>query len=280
MKKAGKTDMNYKVGFIGSGNIATAIISGVIKSGYLKPKEICISDLDKVKTAELESEYGVVAVDSNADAVKNSDVIVLSIKPHIYAPVLQGIKDYVTDDKSFVTIAAGISIDYVKKQLDRNVRVVRVMPNTPVLVGEGMTAITSAPPAKDSDVEFVKGMFSSCGLVEMIKDESLLDAVTALSSSSPAFIDMLIEAMADASVLLGLPRKKSYTMAAQAVRGAAKMIIDTGKHPGELKDMVCSPAGTTIEGVRVLEEKGIRNAIFEAVIATGEKAKIMGEKYK
>lgn len=272
--------MTRNIGFIGSGNIASAIIGGIIKSGFLKPINIFVSDIHKNNASDLAIRYGVKAADDNESLIKNSDIVVLSIKPNTYSSVIKKIKDYVTDDTLIVTVAAGITIDYVKMHFERDIKVIRTMPNTPALVGQGMTAITYASPATEPDVDFVKGMFESCGIVEIIEDESLMDVVTSLSSSSPAFVDMLIEAMADAAVLLGLPRNKSYKMAAQALKGAAAMLIETGKHPGELKDMVCSPGGTAIEGVRVLEEKGVRNAMIEAVIATAEKARLLGEKYK
>lgn len=272
--------MTHKVGFIGSGNIGNAIISGIVNSGFLKPEDIYISDINKNAAASLASKYGLTAVDDNESLIKKCDFVVLSIKPNTYDSVLGKIKDFVRDDSVIVTVAAGISIKHVKSCFDKDIKVIRTMPNTPALVGEGMTAITYAYPVEESDAEFVKGMFSSCGLVEVIEDESLMDAVTSLSSSSPAFVDMFIEAMADAAVLLGLPRSKAYRMAAQAVKGTARMVIETGKHPGELKDMVCSPGGTTIEGVRILEAKGMRSAVIEAVITAAEKAKELGQKYK
>lgn len=272
--------MAQKVGFIGSGNIAAAIIGGIISSGFLKPENINVSSLHKNTASSLAAKYGLSLMSDNIELVRNSDVVVLSVKPNTYAGVLKKIKNHIGDDTVIVTVAAGITIDYVKNHLEKDAKVIRTMPNTPALVGEGMTAMTFAPPVCDKDVLFVKGMFESCGIVEIIEDESLMDVVTSLGSSSPAFIDILMEAMADAAVHLGLPRAVSYRIAAQAVKGSASMFAETGKHPGELKDMVCSPGGTTIEGVRVLEEKGMRIAMIEAIIATAEKAKLLGEKYK
>jgi pyrroline-5-carboxylate reductase len=272
--------MIQKVGFIGSGNIASAIIGGIISSGFLKPENINVSSLHKNTAASLASKYGVTLMSDNIELVKNSHVVVLSVKPNMYDNVINKIKNYINEDTVIVTVAAGITIEYVKKQFERNVKVIRTMPNTPAMVGEGMTAMTYDPTVNEEDAAFIKGMFESCGIVEVIEDESLMDVVTSLGSSSPAFVDILIEAMADAAVLSGLPRAISYRMAAQAVKGSARMLMETGKHPGELKDMVCSPGGTAIEGVRVLEEKGMRNAMIEAIIATAEKAKLLGEKYK
>lgn len=271
--------MYSKVGFIGSGNMAGAIMGGTIRSGYLSADNIYISDVDKSKAQSLSDLYGVNTVENNREVIEKCEIIILSVKPHIYGTVLDEIKKYINTEKVIVTIAAGVTISYVKSFLGKEAKVIRTMPNTPALVGEGMTAITYTSPVESRDVDFVKGMFSSFGLVEII-DESLIDAFSSLCGSSPAFIDMFIEAMADAAVQLGLPRNKSYIMAAQAVKGTAKMLIDTGKHPGELKDMVCSPAGTTIEGVRVLEKKGLRSAVMEGIISSAEKAKLLGEKYK
>lgn len=229
----------------------------------MKPESINVSSLHKNSASSLAAKYGVKQINDNIELVKNSDVVVLSVKPNTYASVIKKIKNHIKDDTLIVTVAAGITIDYVKNYFERDVKVIRTMPNTPALVGEGMTAMTYAPPVGEEDASFVKGIFESCGIVEVIEDESLMDVVSSLGSSSPAFIDMLIEAMADAAVHLGLPRAFSYRIAAQAVKGSASMLAETGKHPGELKDMVCSPGGTTIEGVRVLEEKGMRNAMYE-----------------
>lgn len=272
--------MIQRVGFIGSGNIAAAIIGGIISSGFLKSENINVSSLHKNSASSIAAKYGLALMSDNIELVKNSDVVVLSVKPNTYASVIKKIKSHVGDDTVIVTVAAGITIDFVKKHFERNVKVIRTMPNTPALVGDGMTAMTYDLTVGEEDAAFVKGMFESCGMVEVIEDESLMDVVTSLSSSSPAFIDILIEAMADAAVLSGLPRAVSYRMAAQAVKGSARMLMETGRHPGELKDMVCSPGGTAIEGVRVLEEKGMRNAMIEAIIATAEKAKLLGERYK
>lgn len=271
--------MYNSIGFIGAGNMASAIIGGIVDAKFISPQNIYISNPSREKMSFLASKYGINICNDNIELVSKCDVVVLSVKPHIYKPVIEEIREYVKDDTLIITIAAGVRIDYVKVNFRKNLKIVRTMPNTPALVGDGMTAITYCPPAEREDVDFVKGMFSSFGLVEEL-DETLIDAFSSVGGSSPAFVDMFIEAMADAAVLLGLPRDKSYIIAAQAVRGAAKMIIETKKHPGELKDMVCSPSGTTIEGVRILENKGMRAAVIEAVIASAEKAKAMGDKYK
>jgi len=271
--------MYNRIGFIGAGNMGGALIGGAIKSGFLSAQNIFVSDADASKSKFMADKYGVKAVHSNLELVESCEVLIIAVKPHIYGFVLDEIKDFVRKDMLIITIAAGVAISYVKSFFKQDIKVIRTMPNTPALVGEGMTAITYAPPVEESDVSFVKDLFSSFGIVETLKEEQI-DAFTALCSSSPAFVGMFIEAMADAGVLLGLPRNESYIMAAQAIRGSVKMIIEGGKHPAQLKDMVCSPSGNTIEGVRKLEEKGMRSAVMEAVIVAAEKAKLIGEKYK
>jgi pyrroline-5-carboxylate reductase len=268
-----------KIGFIGAGNMAGAMVGGIVKSGFLPAENIYISNPHIDKSEALSKLYNVNVCRSNLDLIRNCNVIVLAVKPHIYGIVLDEIKDYLDKDTLIVTIAAGITIKYVKNYFKNPVRVIRTMPNTPALIGEGISAIAYEEPVNEEDVNFVKGMFSSFGLVEVI-NESMIDAFSSVCGSSPAFIDMVIEAMADAAVLMGLPRASAYKMAAQSVKGTASMVIETGKHPGALKDMVCSPGGTTIEGVRVLENKGLRGAVIEALIAAGNKAKAMGEAYK
>lgn len=269
--------MYKRVGFIGAGNMASAIIGGLIKSDFLSCEDIFISDKDKNKTQKLKNDLKVNIAKDNLDIIEKCDVVILSVKPNIYETVLNEIKQSPNAKiKLIVTIAAGITIDYVKSFFDSDIKVIRTMPNTPALVGEGMTGITYKSPVTEKDVEFIKSMFSSFGLVEVM-DEHQIDAFSSLCGSSPAYVSMFIEAMADAGVLLGLPREASYIMAAQATKGTAEMIIKTGKHPAQIKDMVSSPGGTTIEGVRVLEDKAMRSAVIEAVIVAAEKAKDMGK---
>lgn len=263
--------MYESIGFIGSGNMAGAMIGGIIRSRIFKPENIFISDINKGNADKAVRQYGVRAMSGNIEVAKNSEVLVLSIKPQVYRKVIEEIKHDINPDTLVVTIAAGISIQAVKDLFGADIKVIRIMPNTPALVGEGMTALAYDPPVEKPDIDFAQGIFSSFGLVEIVKEE-LLDAVTAVSGSSPAFVLMLIEAMADAAVLLGLPRDKAYVMASQAVRGSAKLVLETGQHPGALKDMVCSPSGTTIEGVRILEKMGMRSAVIEAMIATAKRA--------
>lgn len=263
--------MYDSIGFIGAGNMAGAMIGGIVTSGIIKPENIFISDINSDSADRLVREYQVKALPGNIDVAKTSKALVLAVKPQVYKEVIQEIKESIAPDTLIVSIAAGITIEEIKKFFGSDVKVIRTVPNTPALVGEGMTAMAFEPPVEKSDVDFARKVFFSFGIVEEVKEE-LLNAVTAVSGSSPAFAFMFIEAMADAAVLLGLPRDKSYVFASQVLRGAAKLVMETGKHPGALKDMVCSPAGTTIEGVRVLEEKGLRSAVIEAMISTAQRA--------
>ncbi|MCU5697044.1 pyrroline-5-carboxylate reductase, partial [Bacillus cereus] len=201
---------------------------------------------------------------NNNEVANSADILILSIKPDLYTSVINQIKNQIKNDVIVVTIAAGKSIKSTENEFDRKLKVIRVMPNTPVLVGEGMSALSFNEMVTEKDIKEVLNIFNSFGQMEVV-NEKLMDVVTSISGSSPAYVYMFIEAMADAAVLDGMPRKQAYKFAAQAVLGSAKMVLETGIHPGELKDMVCSPGGTTIEAVATLEEKGLRTAIISAM---------------
>lgn len=255
-----------KLGFIGTGNMASAIMGGVINNNIFKPEEIIGADLFAPGRERVKEQFGINVTASNKDVVENSEVMILSVKPQFYGDVISEIKDLVKDDQIIITIAPGKTLAWLEEQFGKAVKIVRTMPNTPAMVGEGMTAACSNAQITEEDLARVKTILESFSKVEVVP-ERLMDTVTAVSGSSPAYVYMFIEAMADAAVLGGMPRPQAYKFAAQAVLGSAKMVLDTGKHPGELKDMVCSPAGTTIEAVRVLEEKGFRSSVIEAVKA-------------
>lgn len=206
------------------------------------------------------------------DTASNSDILILAVKPQIYPEVIKQIKEHVKESVIIVVIAAGQKIDNIKALFERDVKVVRTMPNTPALVGEGMAAICPSTNVTDEETESICKIFNSFGKSEIVS-EKLMDVVTAVSGSSPAFIFMLIEAMADGAVLEGMSRDKAYKFASQAVLGSAKMVLDTKKHPAELKDMVCSPGGTTIEGVSALERNGFRASVIDAIHETTEKSR-------
>lgn len=256
--------MNKRLGFIGCGNMAQAIIGGIINSNTLNSDMIIASNPSSSKLEYAKKKYGIKTTSENIQAAKASDIIVLSVKPNKYAEVIDEIRASIKKDVIIITIAAGISIRKTQSMFDRDIKTARVMPNTPALVGEAMSAICFSRNLEDDDKKDVIKIFESCGKSEVIS-ENLMDAVTGVSGSSPAYVYMFIEAMADAAVLQGMPRKSAYKFAAQSVLGSAKMVLESGLHPGELKDNVCSPGGTTIEGVFSLEKHGFRSAVINAV---------------
>lgn len=265
-----------KIGFIGTGNMGTAIIKGYINKDAAAASRIFAFDTDTKKLESLASELKIGGCKTTEELVKSSDLIMLSIKPNIYAKVLEEIKAYITDKHIIVSMGAGISISYIESCIGKPVKIIRIMPNTPAMVNESMTAICKNKAITDQEfTEFYK-MITSIGLAEVV-EEKLIDAVIGISGSSPAYIYMFIEAMADGAVLEGMPRSQAYKFAAQALIGSAKMVLETGMHPGELKDMVCSPGGATIEAVKVLEKNGFRSAVISAVVAAAEKSKEMSK---
>lgn len=269
--------MNKTIGFIGSGNMGKAMMGGIIKSKLVEPSKVIICDISEERLNAIKDEFGVQTTTDSSELAKRADIIFLSVKPNVYNVVMEGIKNYITEGKIVVSIAAGKSIEDVEKVLGENIKLVRAMPNTPALVGEGMSALCPNKNVTPEEVNDIKSIFESFGKAEIIP-EHLIDSVIGISGSSPAYVFMFIEAMADAAVLGGMARDKAYQFAAQAVLGSAKMVIETGMHPGELKDMVCSPAGTTIEAVRTFEEKGLRAAVIEAIVRCMEKSKEMSSR--
>ena len=257
-----------KLGFIGTGNMAGAIMGGIIKNQIFRPEEIIGADISEAGREKTKEAYGIEVTGDNRKAA-DSEVLILSVKPQYYADAIAEIKDCVRDDQLIITIAPGKTLAWLEEQFGKPVKIVRTMPNTPALVGEGMTAACVNQYVTEEEKAYALKILSSFGKVELVP-EHLIDAVVAVSGSAPAYVFMFIEAMADAAVAEGMQRAQAYEFAAQAVYGSAKMVLETGKHPGELKDMVCSPAGTTIEAVRVLEEKGLRSAVIEAMRACAD----------
>ena len=267
-----------KIGFIGTGNMGSSIIKGILSSKFEENENINIFDLDKDKVNNLVKEYGINAVNSEKELAKNCDIIILSVKPHIIPIVLKNLSGNVKKDTIILTIAAGISISVIENALGEDKKVVRTMPNTPAQVLSGMTAVTFNKNIENSEKEIIFKLLNSFGKSVEI-EEKLMHAYTGISGSLPAYVYMFMEALADGGVLCGIPRNKAYEIVAQTVAGSAKMLLETGKHPGQLKDEVCSPAGTTIEAVRVLENGNFRGNVIEAVVACTEKSKEMaGEK--
>ena len=245
--------------------MASAIMGGIIRKGILPAEDILVSDLfDNVS-----EKLGVRFTKDNKETAGVSDVLFLSVKPQIYPAVIAEIRDCLKEGQLIITIAPGKTLAWLREQFGRDLHIVRTMPNTPAMVCEGMTAACPNALVTEEELKTALELLGSFSTVEVVP-EHLMDVVTSVSGSSPACVFMLIEAMADAAVSDGMPRKQAYTFAAQAVLGSAKMVLEAGKHPAELKDMVCSPGGTTIEMVRVLEKQGMRSAVFEALKACTE----------
>jgi len=261
-----------KIGFIGSGNMASAIMGGIIKKGIFLPEDIIASDMSLAAREKAEASMGICVTKDNKEVVKEAEIVVFAVKPQFYAAVFEEVKELVREDQILLTIAPGWTLQKISDHLLKPHKIIRTMPNTPALVGEGITGVCYNSLVTEEDLNKVMTILGSFGRAELI-GEHLMDTVVSVSGSSPAYVFMMIEAMADAAVADGMPRQQAYTFAAQAVYGSAKMVLETGKHPGELKDMVCSPAGTTIEAVGVLEKKGFRSAIFECMRACVKKAR-------
>ncbi len=260
-----------KLGFIGCGVMANAMMGGIIDAGLYKPEDIWGADPFEGSRAKTKEANGINVTDSNLEVLENCDTVFFTIKPQYYGSMIEGIKDHVREDQLFISIGAGRTLEYLDEAFGKPVKVVRVMPNTPAQVGEGMSAACPNQYVTEEETQRAVEILSAFGKAEVVP-ENLFDIVTGVSGSGPAYVFMFIEAMADAAVNGGMQRKQAYTFAAQTVLGAAKMVMETGKQPGELKDMVTSPAGTTIAGVRKLEEGGLRSVVFEGVTAATEKS--------
>ncbi|MTI67425.1 MAG: pyrroline-5-carboxylate reductase [Firmicutes bacterium] len=269
--------MKKTVGFIGCGNMAQAMLGGMINSNTLDNENVIVSNPTNNKLHLVKKQYDVKVTNDNNEVAKESDILILAVKPNKYDTVLKEIKNHIKENVIIVTIAAGIDINSVENIFDNDIKVIRTMPNTPALVREGMTAMCSNKNVKDKEMKEIITLFKSFGKVEII-DEKLMDYIPGISGSSPAYVYMFIEALADGAVLHGIPREKAYKMAAQAVLGSAKMILETNEHPGKLKDNVCSPSGSTIEAVYTLEKNNFRGTIIAAMESCTTKAIKMNKK--
>ncbi|MBR2189985.1 MAG: pyrroline-5-carboxylate reductase [Eubacterium sp.] len=261
-----------KIGFIGCGNMASAIIGGIISRRLVEPDEIMVSAKTKETLKRISDIYQVRTAQENKMVVEFAEILILAVKPNVLGIVADEIADEIPPEKVIVSIAAGRDLAWLSGRLGGSKKIVRAMPNTPALVGEGMTALCPNANVTEEDLKGVSDIFNSFGRAEVVAEE-LMPAVTAVSGSSPEYVFMFIEAMADAAVHQGMERRTAYRFAAQTVLGSAKMVLDSGLHIGELRDMLMTPAGTTIEGLRVLEEKGMRGAVMDALIECSEKAK-------
>lgn len=261
-----------KLGFIGCGNMASAMMSGIISNGIVLAENIMGADVFAPSREKAQATLGIKVTEENCEVVQWADAVVLSVKPQFYEAVIGEIRDNVKEGQLIITLAPGKTLQWLEAQFGKPVKVIRTMPNTPAMVLEGMTAACPNAYVTDEELESVCKILRGFGDVEVVP-EKMIDAVVAVSGSSPAYVFMMIEAMADAAVAEGMPRAQAYKFAAKAVLGSAKMVLETGKQPGELKDMVCSPGGTTIEAVKVLEATGFRSSLMEAMEACAEKSR-------
>ncbi|MFI5322650.1 MAG: pyrroline-5-carboxylate reductase [Thermodesulfobacteriota bacterium] len=269
-----------KIGFIGGGNMAEALIKGLIMSGKYKKIDIIVSDTVGKRLDHLKSAYGVLTTKDNKESAGKSDIIILSVKPNVIRKVVSEIKTQVTAKKILISIAAGIPTSLISDVLKKKAKIVRVMPNTPALVLAGASALFCSPNLSSEDRESIKRIFESVGIVYVVDDERLLDTVTGLSGSGPAFVSMFIEALSDGGVKMGLPREAALKLAAQTVFGTAKMIIEEMFHPAVMKDKVSSPGGTTIEGIHKLESGGFRANVISAVEAATHRSRQISKEEK
>jgi pyrroline-5-carboxylate reductase len=260
---------------IGGGNMGEAILKGLLTAGLVTPQHITVSDIVEARLTYLREAYAVGTTADNAKAVVEGDLLILAVKPQDIVPTIHGIAPAVGDQHIVISIAAGVPTTRIEAAFDKPVRVVRVMPNTPALVLAGAAALCAGRYAAPGDLELARVLFDALGKTVVVY-ESLIDAVTGLSASGPAYIFVLIEALADGGVKVGLPRDVALTLAAQTVYGSAKLLLDTGLHPADLKDRVASPGGTTIAGLYALEEHGFRAALIDAVERATERSRELG----
>jgi pyrroline-5-carboxylate reductase len=265
------------IGFLGAGNMAEAMIRGLVRGGHVPADRILASGPRAERRQELAGHYGIHVVSSNVDLARRVDVLVLSVKPQILPKVLREISGDIRHDTLVVSVAAGVATQSIEDLLPPGMRVVRSMPNTPALVGAGATAISAGRAATEADLALSRFVFDAVGMTVEL-DESQLDAVTGLSGSGPAYIFLILEALADAGVKVGLSRRNAQRLAAQTVMGSAKLLLETDEHPGRLKDMVTSPGGTAIAGLHTLEEGGLRTTLINAVETATKRSRELGQR--
>lgn len=264
---------NKKTGVIGLGNMAEAMIGGMLKKGLVAPENIIGSSKTSASMQKMKEKFNITVVTDNRKAAQEADILFLAVKPQVLAEVIEEIRDSVKREALVVSIAAGRTLAYLREAFGRpGLKIIRCMPNTPALVLEGCTGVCAGEEVSAEELATVVELMEAFGRASVVP-ERLMDVVVGISGSSPAYVFLFIEAMADAAVAAGMPRRQAYEFAAQAVLGSAKLVLETGKHPGELKDMVCSPGGTTIEAVKTLEREGMRAAVIDAVEACIEKSK-------
>jgi pyrroline-5-carboxylate reductase len=268
-----------RVGILGAGNMGEALIRGLLHGRVCRPEQILCSDTQPERLEAIRKTYGVKGTSDNSAVVKQSEIIILSIKPQIMKEVMEEVAEYLDLTKLIISIAAGVPLEVIESCAKKELRMIRVMPNICVSVREAGSAISGGRHATQDDLMIAKTIFNSVGK-SLFVEEHLLDAVTGLSGSGPAYIFLIIDALADAGVKVGLPRHDALILASQTVLGSAKMLIETGEHPGKLRDMVTSPGGTSIAGLHALEQGGLRATLINAVEAATLRSKVLGEMIK
>jgi pyrroline-5-carboxylate reductase len=267
------------IGFLGGGNMAEALIRGLLLGAEMPAQNLAASGPRRERLDTLEERYGIRVTTNNGELAATSDVVVLAVKPQIMDRVLLEVGQKIRSDALVISVAAGVHIETIEARLRPGARVIRSMPNTPALVQAGATAISAGSHATDDDIELAKFIFDAVGIT-VVLEENQLDAVTGLSGSGPAYIFLILEALADAGVKVGLSRRNAQRLAAQTVMGSAKLLLDTDEHPGRLKDQVTSPGGTAIAGLHTLEEGGLRTTLINAVESATLRARQLGTRKK
>jgi pyrroline-5-carboxylate reductase len=269
--------VDMKLCFIGCGNMGEALVSGLVQSGSARPENITCTDIREERLQELSSRYGVRTTSKNIDAAQQSQVVIYAVKPQLMAEVLKETAAELDLSKLVISIAAGVPLRAIESLLQKELRLIRVMPNIAASVKESATAISAGKHARKEDIELAMAIFNSVGRAVFLRENYLMDAITGLSGSGPAYLFIIVDALADAGVKMGLSRKDAQFLAAQTVLGAAKMLMETGEHPGQLKDRVTSPGGTAIAGIHTLEKGGLRTTLINAVEAATQRSKELGE---
>ncbi|MFB6290858.1 MAG: pyrroline-5-carboxylate reductase [Candidatus Bipolaricaulia bacterium] len=264
---------NKKVGIIGVGTIGGTLVEALIKNDIVSRDKTIGSTSHEESAREVSDRYGIEATTDNKKVVEEAEIIVLAVEPQMIEGVLDEVGDYFNPDQLVVSVAAGITTEFIESKLDKEVPIVRAMPNTAITVNEGATVLVAGTFAGKEDLELAKGIFEPVGLVEVLSEENLMDAITGFSGSGPAYGYLIIESLIEAGVRVGLPRDRATKLAAQSLLGAAKMVLETDEHPAKLKDMVTTPAGVTVDAVMKLEEGGVRVAFFKAIEEATEKSK-------
>ncbi|MHB8874923.1 MAG: pyrroline-5-carboxylate reductase [Myxococcaceae bacterium] len=270
--------LDRKIAFLGAGNMAEAMIKGLLRAGTARPENIVATGRRAERLDELKAAYPIRVTTDNVAAAREADIVVLAIKPQAMAKLLLQIAPAVDPRKLVISIAAGVPIVALERKLGAGARIVRAMPNTPSLIGAGACAIAAGEHATPEDLRTAEAIFHAVGITTVV-DENLLDAVTGLSGSGPAYVFLIIEALCDAGVKVGLPRYTALKLASQTVLGSAQLLIETKAHPGALRDQVTSPGGTAIAGLHTLEAGGLRTTLMNAVEAATRRAKELGEQF-